>query len=274
MRGSFRLTDAVAALRLFGGRLPAGSGSAARFAAAGTPAPRATEGWSEASVRSVLDPLARTAGPGRVGSPRRLLLPFREVDGVRTTPAPARQVDRTTCGSAVLTMLAMSGAPRLAAWVAADPAPRFAALQLRAHRATSRAGLLPWPQALGTPPWAAAVVARYGDVRYTHRVVGRGPRAAAVLRAAVAATASGTPVPLFSGGDVSGGWQAAVPRHVVLLTTADAETVGVYEPGSATIHTVPVAVLFTADDAAPADRALLTAALGGWPHPVWAILSV
>jgi len=201
-----------------------------------------------------------------------LLLPFREAEGVRTTAAPARQVDQTTCGSAVLTMLAMAGDPRLAAWVAADPGPRFDALQRRAHRATSRAGLLRWPQALGTPPWAAAAVARYGDVRYTHRVIGRGARAAGVQRAAVAATASGTPVPIFSGGDLAAGWQAAVPRHVVLLTVADAETVQIYEPSSATIHAVPLTVLVAPDAAAPADRALLTRALGNWPHPVWAVL--
>ena len=132
VRGTFRLTDALAGLRLFGGALPA-------VRPAALAAPLARQGTS--------DPLGRDAGPGRVGSPRRVFQPSH--DGRRV---PARQVDETPCGSAVLTMLAMAGEPRLAAWVAEDPGPRFDALQLRVHRATARAGLLPWPLRFGTTP--------------------------------------------------------------------------------------------------------------------------
>jgi len=295
MRGSFRLTDALAALRLFSGPLPgAGPGaggdpgagvrtvggagaSAVHLEAPTLPAALGPAGWTEESRRSVADPLgrdsgARPAAPSHVGRPQRVWLPFLEGDSVRTRTAPARQVDPTTCGSAVLAMLAMAGDPRLSAWVAADPAPRFAELQRRAHRQTSRAGMLPWPQRLGTAPWGAATVARHGQVRYTHRVVGRGKGGAAVLRAAVTAAGSGTPVPLFTGGDLSGGWRAAVPRHVVLLVDAGDDVVRVYEPSSATMHTVPTGVLLVSERAWAGERAVLTSALGGWPHVVWAAL--
>ncbi|MFP3712979.1 hypothetical protein [Puerhibacterium sp. TATVAM-FAB25] len=244
----------------------------------------------EVARRAVLDPLGRGGGPGVVGAPRRLALPSLDPAG-DARPAPARQVDETTCGSAVLALLAMAGDPALALRVARGaPARAFGALQLRAHRATSRGGAVPWPQALGTPPWAAARVARCGAVRYTHAVVDVAdvPCAAPdpVLDAALAAARAGVPVPLFTGGDLRGGWRAAVPRHVVLLVAVDAApgpdggahgadeaaTARLYEPSSATVHTVPLAALRRPGDAAPHERAALTAALGGWPHVAWALL--
>jgi hypothetical protein len=45
-----------------------------------------------------------------------------------------------------------------------------------------------------------------------------------------------------------------------------------YEPSSGSLHAVPVAALMRPDESGPADRAALTAALGGWPHVVWALL--
>jgi hypothetical protein len=262
---------------------PADVAAALEAAVARLPAAR-----REAARRAVLDPLGLAGGPGAVGAPRRLALPSLDPAG-GPRPAPARQVDETTCGSAVLTLLAMAGDPALTLRVARG-APAIAALQLRVHRATSRGGAVPWPQALGTPPWAAARVARCGAVRYTHAVVDVAdvPGAAPdpVLDAAVAAARAGVPVPLFTGGDLRGGWQAAVPRHVVLLVAVDGAadgavdgaadgedaTVRLYEPSSATVHTVPLPVLRRPGDAAPRERATLTAALGGWPHVVWALL--
>ncbi|QAY62048.1 hypothetical protein ET495_00665 [Xylanimonas allomyrinae] len=224
-----------------------------------------------AARRSVLDPLGRDRGPGRVGHPERVALPF--LDDAAAAVA-ARQIDETTCGAAVLTMLAMAGSPRLALHVARDPGQRFAAIQRQVHRASSRSGVLPWPRRFGTAPWAAAAVARFGDVRFTHRVVGGGDRGAAVLRAAVAAASAGVPVPLYSGGDLGGAWQDAVPRHVVLLADVwpGEGVVRVYEPSSATMHTVPTAVLLDPEWATEHDRSVLTAALGAWPHVVWAVL--
>ncbi len=277
-----RLTDLLAGLRLFTASPPAravGSteGPASRRAwgiVAATPAPDEDDlaGLDAASRASILDPLRRTTRPAPVGRPVRVSLPFLSADG-RAARSPARQVDQTTCGSAVLSMLAMAGDPRLALQVARDPAPRFAALQQRVHRACARSGPVPWPMRFGTAPWAAAAFARFGGVRYTHRVVGGSTRRT-MLGAAVAAASSGVPVPLFSGGDLAGGWQAAVPRHVVLLVDATDDVVRVYEPSSATLHSVPTAVLLAPEDASPEDRAVLTAALGHWPHVVWTLLPV
>ncbi len=119
---------------------------------------------------------------------------------------------------------------------------RFRRLQQALKRRTNRHGLgpLPWPAALGTPPWGAARAARYADVAFVDRVVA-GPGAQRVGRAALVAASRGVPVPLFTGGDVALGLATAVPRHVVLLTDAD-EAAGwcrVYEPSSGTLHTLP-----------------------------------
>ncbi|WP_255371720.1 hypothetical protein [Cellulosimicrobium sp. CUA-896] len=204
-------------------------------------------------------------------------------------------MDGTTCGSAVLALLAAAGDPVLALWLVtgtavgrpvADGAPsrtgggptgggptdaaeRWVRLQQVVKRRTSRRALgpLPWPAALGTPPWTAARTARYAGVRYTHRVVD-GDAAPAVLDDAVRAAARGYPVPLFTGGDLSGGPAAAVPRHVVLLTAVDARRrCWLYEPSSGSVHRLHADRL-----AAGATDRVVRRALGGWPHVVWALL--
>lgn len=216
---------------------------------------------------------------------RRVLAPLDVPVGatVRWAGAPARQHDPTTCGSAVLAMLAAAGDPALALWletgadVRAEPAlpgatgaERFAHLQAAIKRRTNRRALLslPWPAALGTAPWTAAREARYADVRYGHVIVDdRSPEQAGPVLAAVrAAVAAGLPVPLFTGGDTSTGLATAVPRHVVLATAADADGMGVYEPSSGRVLAVPSDVL-----AHPGAR---VEALGGWRHVVWALLPV
>jgi len=215
----------------------------------------------------VLDPLGRDAPPPAPGRPRTLALPAAE--GVL---APARQVDERTCGAAVLSLLSLAGDPRraveLARWPT-GPAAAFAGLQRQWHARTTHGpwGLPSWPAALGTPPWGAAREARYGRVRYTHRVVG-GRGARGVLAAAVDAAAAGAPVPLYTGGDLARGVGTAVPRHVVLLTAVRGGLATLYEPSSGRLHAVPVATL--ADPRA--DARLRTPALGGWPHVVWALL--
>ncbi|PFG42519.1 hypothetical protein ATJ88_1181 [Isoptericola jiangsuensis] len=262
---TLRLTDLVAGVRLF-------SGSSGALPATPPSAPpddveRALRELDPAVARWVRDPLARSRPPQR-WVPRVLVLPGGHV---------ARQTSPVTCGAAVLTMLALAGDARLALRLAraADPTAAFSAAQQRVHAASTRgpAGLSLWPRALGTPPWGAAAQARFGPVRYTHRVVGRD--AAAVLGQAVTAAGQGLPVPLYSGGDLSGGPGRAVPRHVVLLAGvrgSGAEAAAtLYEPSSGTLHTLPVAVLLEAP-AEPRARAARTRALGGWPHVVWAVL--
>ncbi|WP_251153269.1 hypothetical protein [Cellulosimicrobium sp. Marseille-Q4280] len=270
----------------------------------------------------VVDPLGRASSLARVGGPA--------VRPLTLAGALARQVDGTTCGSAVLALLAAAGDPVLALWLVTgtaldgapatagtDPAPgprvapdrssggaspggaehRWRRLQhiVKARTGRKALGPFPWPGALGTPPWGAARTARYADVRFTHHAVD-GARGYSVLGAALDAAARGIPVPLFTGGDLSGGVTAAVPRHVVLLVAADAATTDgaagrsgpvrapgtaasgragtpgvrrcwVYEPSSGTVHRLDAARLAAGGQAAAVRRAL-----GGWPHVVWAIL--
>lgn len=238
---------------------------------------------------------------------------------VRWGTAAARQVDGTTCGAAVLGMLAAAGDPALALWLATGrlvdghrpalldelpvPAPvdphdpdappwfrtvdgsrprvgatvaeasgaRWAAVQLALHhRSTARAvaGLLPWPRALGTPPWGAARTARFPGVRYRSVMVAdtRADEVAAVLARLDDALDHGVPVPLYSGGDLRGGASAALPRHVVLAVGRTPDGYRVYEPGAGAVLPLPRAVLLHPDGPVPA--------LGHWTHLTWAVLPV
>jgi hypothetical protein len=269
---ALRLTDLLGAVGAFSGRLPPAP-PAGRFARPPVldDVAAALEAVPASVRRRVLDPLDRDAPPPAVGRPRPLRLPT--VDG---SGPVARQVDQSTCGSAVLAMLLLAGDPgrtlELARWPD-GPAAGFAALQRAVMARTNRGplGLPLWPDALGTPPWGAARAARYGAVRYAHRVVG-GSAGTGVLTAAVAAASTGVPVPLFSGGDLRRGMAAAVPRHVVLLTAVRDRTARLYEPSSGGLHAVPEAAILAAGSGDPGSRAALSAALGGWPHVVWALL--
>jgi hypothetical protein len=218
------------------------------------------------------------------------LRPARGSDVLRLGTAAARQTDGTTCGSAVLAMLAAAGDPTLAYWLVtgdrvaghepvelrgvddvAGPAGRFGALQealKRRSNARSLFGLLPWPPALGTPPWGAARVARYPGVAYRSVLVDdtRPGETTRVLARAGRALDRGVPVPLYTGGDLSGGLASAVPRHVVLLTGRTAEGYAVYEPSSGRLHDVA-----SADLVVPHGP---LAALGHWSHVAWAVLPV
>ncbi|WP_344006621.1 hypothetical protein, partial [Isoptericola halotolerans] len=245
----------------------------------------------EARAR-VLDPLGRDGDVPRPGRPAPLLLP-ELVPGLPGGPtagrpgSPARQVDATTCGAAVLVMLRLAGDAASALALAVDPRGAWEAFARRQREVHARARRL-WPGRLGTPPWGAAREARYGPlrgkrpgagpVRYTHRVVRRseppeGPRS--VLAAALASAGAGIPVPLYTGGDLRGGVSTAVPRHVVLLTAVRPTDAGpvatVYEPSSGALHAVPVDAL-RAPGTDDADRVARRRALGGWPHVVWALL--
>lgn len=172
-----------------------------------------------------------------------------------------RQVDNTTCGSAVLVALRAAGEGRLEDALAQPNELE----QLGMHAATSYRGLGPfaWPQQLGTPPWAAAREARFPGARYQVRwlapVVGA-PRAASVLAAAHRATQLGFPVPLYCGGVPALSW-TGVPRHVVLALPGTPGGWRIYDPSTGSIYEL-------------GERELLTdpgESLGGWPH-LWAAL--
>lgn len=213
-------------------------------------------------------------------------------DPAHRLAAEARQTDATTCGSASLVLLAATGDPALAAWLASGwlpqarptelsgatdraaalladrpPHERFALLQQVVKRRTNAWALGParWPASLGTPPWGAARVARYPGVRWTHRMVDdtRPDEVAALWDTVVAAVRRGVPVPLYAGGDSSGGWQAAVPRHVVLAVGVGADgALEVFEPSSGRVLVL--------DRRGSGPRP----ALGGWSHLTWAVLPV
>lgn len=177
----------------------------------------------------------------------------------------AVQVDGTTCGSAALVFTAAVGDAALARDLALPGAA--AGAQRRTKAATTRRALLglPWPGSLGTPPWAAARAARCGHLRYTHRlVVDPRPQSGPLLDVAVAWARAGVPVPLYTGGDTRSGLAAAVPRHVVVLTSPDGVALEVYEPSSGRLH--PVAEEHLRSGGVPRP------ALGGWSHVTWALL--
>lgn len=185
----------------------------------------------------------RPVGQGQGSAPGRPDLRFPEP--LVLGRARAVQVDETTCGSAVLAVLAAAGDPVVSLWLVAGTdvsrgacehvvsegqvdatareletsSGRFQALQRLLKARTTRAALgpFPWPGGLGTPPWTAARDARYADVRFTHRIVAGGGPGDPVLASALRSVAAGVPVPLYTGGDVGTGWSTAVPRHVVLL---------------------------------------------------------
>lgn len=203
-----------------------------------------------------------------------------------------RQHDGSSCGAAVLAMVAALGDPALEDWLitgsfgavrppelrgatprqlealAAIPIERrVAALQrVLKRRATSIAGAgIPWPGALGTPPWGLARTARFPGVAYRHYPVDDADAGhfRQVLGRIGAAAARGVPVPLYSGGDTSRGLASAVPRHVVLVVGATPRGLRIWEPGEGSCHTVTQARLTGGEP---------HRALGRWSRVVWVVL--
>lgn len=141
-----------------------------------------------------------------------------------------RQPDQRSCGAAVLVVERMLRDEGYAAAVragrhpetghrvhGADVADRFATEVLAMHRRVTgpvdvRGRLqVPWPQALGTPPWAVAGQLAGSRGRAHRTVPARLPgQRAAAAEVVGAALAAGWTVPLYVGSVV-------LPRHVVLL---------------------------------------------------------
>ena len=231
----------------------------------------------------------RVVWDGLPGPSRRAVL-----DPVRALARAGRQSDGTTCGSSVLTMLAASGDPTLALWLATGrllavgrpvelrnapserlaalahgPAEsRFGAVQRVLKQRTNRGALLglPWPAHLGTPPWGAVRAARFVDVDFTHHMLDDTdrPDLDAVLAAVARSVDHGVPVPLYSGGDSSRGVSAALPRHVVLAVGRTEDGLALWEPSAGKVERVTNARLLAGTGP--------VRALGGWSHLVWAVL--
>lgn len=194
--------------------------------------------------------------------------------------AAPRQTTPTTCGSACLVVARSLADPAFAAWLdgapgpaafaggpldAGDPSDRFARYEaLVKARTVAPRGLrgpqVPWPGALGTPPWTALaeLVAAQGcsprDYRLDvlrHRPVAERARR---LRALADAVCPGRAALLYVG-------SATMPRHVCLVARPDAAgDAVVYEPSRGEVRALD-----------PDALASGAQALGGWPLP-WVAL--
>lgn len=186
-----------------------------------------------------------------------MAVPFRLQSGDR---GPMQQ-STTTCGSACLTVARMLVDPGFAQWIqegvrregmrgelpeGRDETERFAAHeQLVAGRTNSLVGAggrlqVPWPRALGTPPWGAKAELEYGaadfradfDVSWFRRA--RRSRLESTYAAVLGRVREGRPVLLYIGNR----W---LPRHVVLVLppTPGRSVPDVYEPTSGRVVDLP-----------------------------------
>ena len=154
--------------------------------------------------------------------------------GFPLSATPLVQPDRRSCGAAVLVVSRMWHDAAFAARVAREG--RFTEEVLAMHRRVTglvdvRGRLqLPWPRALGTPPWAV-VHQLHGP--HGSGLPGTSYRSVVVLpwrrrqawQALVAAVAVGHAVPVYVG-------SRRLPRHVVLALPDRAGAVNFYEPSS------------------------------------------
>jgi hypothetical protein len=164
-----------------------------------------------------------------------------------------RQPDQTSCGAACVVVARL-----LRSEDAAPTADSFARDVLEEHRrlvrpvAPSGRAQLPWPPALGTPPWAVADALRASEgVGYRTRLArwSRSPLFATAMTAVAT-----HPVALYIGSGL-------LPRHVVLAVGAGPQGLSVYDPASGGLVTVT-------------QRAFVSGrlAVAGWHTPWFAVL--
>ena len=137
-----------------------------------------------------------------------------------------RQPDRRSCGAAALVMARRLVRPGYAALVGDQSV--FAHETMTLHRRltsladTTGAWQLPWPRALGTPPWAVArELGILTGLHYSVRQVRVGRRVWPLLQHATPQR----PVAVFVG-------DRLLPRHVVLVTGIEAGGARTYEPSA------------------------------------------
>jgi len=175
------------------------------------------------------------------------------LDSVRGLTQP----DQRSCGPSSLVAAHMLLDP---AYAATQNPKAFAGSVLALHRqltAPSFGGRaqLPWPRALGTPPWAVAhAMSSYAGTPYRTRVVRWGKRAKD-FDALHAAVTAGRPCPMY----VGDGW---LPRHVVLAVAPTASGVQVYNPARGTVGEV-TREAFEAGD---------LRSIGSWRRPWFAVV--
>lgn len=154
------------------------------------------------------------------------------VDRGTDFPEGLRQPDRRSCGAACLVVAHGLLHPRYAERV--DSPAGFRGEVLAMHdRVTSLADVrgrpqLPWPRALGTPPWAVARQLA-GTTGVPHRV--RLLPGADLSATYDAMAGRRLPTVLYVGND-------RLPRHVVLVVSAEPEALRVYEPSQGRVEWV------------------------------------
>lgn len=167
------------------------------------------------------------------------------------------QPDARSCGAATLVVARMLRDPSYAETARRHFAHECLTMHRRVTSLSDVRGRLqvPWPRALGTPPWALAhQLAWTTGLGYRTRWIPPGRRVTA-LADALSAVARDLPVALYVGND-------RLPRHVVLLVAADDDThPTAYDPASGGL------VRFT-----PQQFADATLTLGGWSRP-WFLVS-
>ena len=168
---------------------------------------------------------------------------------------PLVQPDHRSCGAAVLVVSRVltdhEYGEQLAA--AASVPQMFREEVLATHRRVTRPVLrgrpqIPWPRALGTPPWAVARELGGHEVRWIRT------SAASGYDAIRDATRDHHPVPVYVGNR----W---LPRHVVLALGEVEGSIRCYDPAWGRLVDI--------------DRSAFTRsrlAVAGWDHPWWAIL--
>lgn len=165
------------------------------------------------------------------------------------------QPDEVSCGATCLVVARMITDHSYGEYVGSAPSvpDRFRAEVLAMHERvtglTNRGRLqLPWPRALGTPPWAIAREMGDRDVRW----IRTSPTAG--YDAVVAATREHRPVPVYVGS-----WW--LPRHVVLALGEADGGLRFFEPARGRLVDVN-------------REQFRTSRLGiaGWDHAWWAVL--
>jgi len=166
------------------------------------------------------------------------------------------QPDQRSCGPSSLVAAHILLDP---AYAATQNPHAFASSVLALHRSLTSPSFggraqLPWPRALGTPPWAVArAMTAYAGVPYRTRIVRWGNRRDD-FEALLAAVTAGHPCPLYVGD--------RIPRHVVLAVSPTPQAVQVYNPAHGT---------FVALEQADFEAGALTT-FGRWVRP-WFVVA-
>lgn len=165
------------------------------------------------------------------------------------------QPDRVSCGATCLVVARMIEDYAYGEYVGSAPSvpDRFRAEVLAMHQRVT--GLvndgrpqLPWPRALGTPPWAIARQLGDRDVRWIRTSPASG------YDAVVAATRERKPVPVYIGST----W---LPRHVVLALGEEGDRLRFFEPASGRLM-----------DVGREEFRRSRVGLAGWDQAWWAVL--